>query len=596
MFHAVFNPGNTPDVKKSLLTPFFTYEPNDLTTYETLPMSHPLKQLLFDWNDLACRRKWGMLFQSLMEDSGLLFRETESRDWDRKHTNYRQIFEHLEEVAYRKNLDFRGLSALLDSYRKQTIGVGDDADIHQIETEEKKVQIMTMHVSKGLQFPVVFIAGGLTQPFADDYHVYHDYDPANLDAGVRKVIDLSKTYNREQHEREKYDEDKRLYYVALTRAQFKLYVPFFPTGKKYAWMGPVYRFLSDAIAAAFPRETVYPTVGWLDTETGTVPVPYDGEEKGWKVVSERADNTHRPLLPANHNYQSRMIMLESFSSLQGKLHYGREQAMAEIGFQVIREKDKEDDEGLAGFDSDAIRSVRPDDEIPGGADIGSMFHDILEHIDFEAVTQNPDDLLKKKATEDVITKTINAYRVEGRWRQLVCRIIANTLTTAVYAGGASFSLGELKKEDRIHEVEFNYPFDFPIGKPLKIPDCDIVKGRRCFIRGYVDLIFRYNKKFFIADWKSNRLDDGYGRKALHDCMNAVGYHLQYKLYTVAVLRWLKHAFGNQFNPDTQFGGVFYFFLRGMGTGDGNGVFYVAPAELGTLKDLESEIAARISRN
>ncbi len=122
MCHAVFDPGSIPDVKKALLTPFFAYEPNDLFAYETLPVSHPLKQLLFHWNDLARRRKWGLLFQSLMEDSGLLFREAESRDWDRKYTNYRQIFEHLEAVAYRNNLDFRGLSALLDSYRKQTVG------------------------------------------------------------------------------------------------------------------------------------------------------------------------------------------------------------------------------------------------------------------------------------------------------------------------------------------------------------------------------------------------------------------------------------------------------------------------------------------
>jgi exodeoxyribonuclease V beta subunit len=291
-----------------------------------------------------------------------------------------------------------------------------------------------------------------------------------------------------------------------------------------------------------------------------------------------------------------MIMLESFSSLQGRLHPGREQALAETGFQVTREKDKEDDERLAGFDSDVIRSVQPDDEIPGGADIGSMFHDILEHIDFQAVTPNPDDLLKKLETEDVIAKTMAAYRVEGRWRQQICRIIANTLTTTVYAAEASFSLGELKKEDRIHEVEFNFPFDLPVGNPLKIPDCDIVKQGRCFIRGYVDLIFRYKDKFFIADWKSNRLDDGYGRKSLDNCMNAVGYHLQYKLYTVALLRWLKQAFGSRFNPDSQFGGVFYFFLRGMGTGNGNGVFYVAPSEVGTREDLESEIAGRIIRN
>jgi exodeoxyribonuclease V beta subunit len=260
---------------------------------------------------------------------------------------------------------------------------------------------------------------------------------------------------------------------------------------------------------------------------------------------------------------------------------------------VVREKDKEDDERFVALDSENIRSVRPDDEIPGGADIGSMFHDILEYIDFEAAAKNPDDLLARKETGDVIVKTMDAYRVEERWRPQVCRIVADTLTTSINAAEDPFVLGRLKKEDRIHEVEFYFPFAYPVGEPLKIPDCDIVEGQRCFIRGFVDLVFRYKGKFFIADWKSNRLDGGYGRKALDDCMNAAGYHMQYKLYTVAALRWLKQAFGDRFDAESRFGGVFYFFLRGMGTGNGNGVYFVSPAEVGTLEQLESEIAGQI---
>jgi exodeoxyribonuclease V beta subunit len=223
-----------------------------------------------------------------------------------------------------------------------------------------------------------------------------------------------------------------------------------------------------------------------------------------------------------------------------------------------------------------------------------MFHDIFETIDFEAVAKSPDNLLERKETGDVIVKTMDAYRVEGRWRPQVCRIVADTLMTPVTAVEEPFVLGRLKKEDRIHEVEFYYPFAFPLGEPLKIPDCDIVAGRRCFIRGFVDLVFRYKEKFYIADWKSNRLDGGYGRNALDDCMNAAGYHMQYKLYTVAVVRWLKQAFGDRFDADSRFGGVFYFFLRGMGTGNGNGVYFVSPAEVGTLENLESEIRGQIS--
>jgi len=354
------------------------------------------------------------------------------------------------------------------------------------------------------------------------------------------------------------------------------------------------RFLSAAVAAAFPQADDNPQIAWLTPDAGEVPGPDDDGRREKENVSKIAVDQHHPLLPANNNYQSRKIMLESFSSLQARIYHGPGQQLQETGFQVARAKDKEDDERYAVFDSDSIRSVRPNDEIPGGADIGSMFHDILEQIDFEAVAENPDDLLENAETRDVIVKTMDAYRVDGHWRPQVGRIIANTLVTPVNVLQESFFLGRLNQKDRIHEVEFYYPFAFPIDEALKIPDCDIVPKRRCFIRGFVDLVFRHQGKFFIADWKSNRLDGGYGRKSLDDCMNAAGYHLQYKLYTVAALRWLKQALGDRFDAQSQFGGVFYFFLRGMETGNANGVYFVSPADLGSLEHLEAEISARIS--
>jgi exodeoxyribonuclease V beta subunit len=105
----------------------------------------------------------------------------------------------------------------------------------------------------------------------------------------------------------------------------------------------------------------------------------------------------------------------------------------------------------------------------------------------------------------------------------------------------------------------------------------------------VDLVFRYGGKYFIADWKSNRLEGGYGPAALEACMREAGYHLQYKLYTIALLRWLRHVNGDGAEPLDRFGGIFYFFLRGMGTGSGKGVYFVPPARAGDLEQLELEI-------
>ena len=594
VLHAVFDPGNIPDVKKALLTPFFEYKPKNLYDYENLPVSHPLKQLLFQWNDQARSRKWSLLFQSLMEDSGLLFREAESRDWDRKYTNYRQIFEHLEIVAYQKKLDFRGLSALLDSYRKQTVGTDDDADIHQIETEDRKVQIMTMHVSKGLQFPVVFIAGGLTQPFRDDHHVYHVYDEDNPTAGIRKVIDLSKQSAKEQHNREKTNEDKRLFYVALSRAQFKLYVPFFPFTSRQAWVGPVCRLLSPALASAFLEDDDNPAVGWLAPDAHSAPGERDVKTVKQAIISEKDIDKFPWILPSINNYQHRKIILKSFSSLHNSIFHGLDQLPHDIRFQTALEKDKEDDESFASFDSANIQSIRAADEIPGGTDIGLMFHDIIEHIDFKAVVENPGGFSESPETRDVIVKYMEIYRINERWRPQVCQIIADVLTTPVSVAGDKLIIGHLRKKDRIHEVEFYYPFSLPVDKELKIADCEIQRGHNGFIRGFVDLVFRYKGKFFIADWKSNRIDAGYDLEALESNMNNAGYHLQYKLYTIAVLRWLTQSLGNRFDPDKQFGGIFYFYLRGMGSGNGNGIYYVAPGNIGRLEHLEEEIANQIA--
>ena len=591
VFHAVADPNAIPDVKKALLTPFFKYEPSDLYDYENLPDSHPLKLLLFQWNEYAGSRKWSLLFQSLMQASGMLFREASSYDWDRRYANYCQIFEHLEAEAYRKNLGFRGLSDLLDSYRKQPAALGGDADIHQIETEDRKVQIMTMHVSKGLQFPVVFIAGGLTQPVGDDYHVYHLYDEEDPSSGVRKIIDLSKVHGEEQHKREKSDEDKRLYYVALTRAQYKLYLPYFPATGRQPWLGPVCRLLSPAIESAFPKSESGQDLAWLtaDTHAGGAPDVPDAHEE--IEEHERAKDLLPLPLPPAVDFRRRRETMASFSSLHRSILHGQTQSQRAYGFSAARDRDKEDDESFVSLDSGEAVSALEAEEIPGGTQTGSMFHDIIENTDFESVGRNPNSLLQSPGPGDVVLKYMEQYRIDDHWRPRICQVIADLLTTPIPVGADSFKLCQLGREDRIHEVEFYYRLDLPADGSLAVPDCEIQYGKRGFIRGFVDLVFRIRDKYFIADWKSNRILSGYGREAMAENMEEAGYALQYKLYTIALFRWLKQSLGDRFDPGGHFGGIFYFYLRGVGSGAGDGIYFVAPEEVGRLEHLEEEASA-----
>ncbi len=597
VFRAILDPGNSADVKRALLTPFFEFKPADLYAYEQLPLLHPLKQLLFKWNEYALSRNLSILFQSLIIDSGLLFREAEKVSWDRKHTNYRQIFEHLEKMAYLKNLDFRQITSMLAAYRKDTVRADEDADIHQIETEEEKVRIMTMHVSKGLQFPVVFIAGGLTQMSAgsDNCYIYHKIVEKNNLHEVIKTIDLSRQSGKEEHLSEKKEEDKRLYYVASTRAEHKLYLPYYPYDKKYSWVGSVCSLLSPVLSNAFPKDDEKKKVLWLSPDkccTAKVSMMQD-EQRDLSVIEKK--EAAKPF-PFTRNFIHKKIKLESFSSLNYKSFF-HENVNQGKGFLSLHEKSKEDDESFASQKIDAAAADIIPDEMPGGAEIGSMFHNILELIDFKTAyarlrykTDNAGSLIDDPEIGDIILRQMDIYRVDKCWQQHVCRILSNTLVTPVRFIDDEFVLGRLSKEDRLHEIEFYYPFSLPVDDNKKIPDCKITNG---FIKGFIDLIFKYAGKYYIADWKSNYIEDGYARDAMEVNMDHANYHLQYKLYSIALMRWLKQALGNRFDPAKDFGGVFYFYLRGMEPGTENGIYHVSGEKLGDLDRLEKEVAAML---
>src|SRR5205807_3669590 len=121
-----------------------------------------------------------------------------------------------EQAAYGQDFDLLGILEFLRNQRRY--GGEEDSDLQPVETEQAKVKIMTIHASKGLEFPIVFLAGGFTKGNRSDYLTYHE--------NQRLVFDLLQdVHAKELAEIEQGQEERRLLYVALTRAIFKLYVP-----------------------------------------------------------------------------------------------------------------------------------------------------------------------------------------------------------------------------------------------------------------------------------------------------------------------------------------------------------------------------------
>ncbi|BBO73362.1 hypothetical protein DSCW_07790 [Desulfosarcina widdelii] len=592
ILHAVAEPMQTATAKLALLTPFFDLGAQCLESMPELPPDHAGQRLLMHWHHLAQNRRWGALFQSIMEDSGLILRHCTDPGWDRTQTNFRQLFDYFENAAYLQNLEPEGVVALLDALRLSRIDIGTDADIHRIEDESDKVRILTMHVAKGLEFPVVFIAGGLTVRSENGVPVYHAVDSNDPERGCRKVIDLTGESGREEAEKEKNDENKRLYYVALTRARLKLYIPFFPDDRNYGWIGPVCGFVSSSIASAGDNDN-FDSGGWIRVGENDA-TPHGPKSSARETGVEAVKLPSDALLPDQADFRSRKIALESFSSIGHRLNRLIDASGLPSVFSPAETTQRDMDEPADRLfaESEILGSI---DKLPGGTSMGSMFHQIFERIDFDRVIDGPKNILELEAAEQVVVSAMFDYRIESSWAPRIADVVARVLREPIVLDGAPMVLGRLAPKRRRHEIEFFFPLVETLPEGVEVPGCD-TKIQSCgemVLRGFIDLVFEHDGRYYIADWKSNRLADGYDQEAMASEIEAAGYDLQYRLYTIATLRWLKRLLGDGFDPELHFGGALYIFIRGVGSGGQNGVFHVPAHQLLPLKTLQSTVEKQI---
>ena len=112
------------------------------------------------------------------------------------------------------------------------------------------------------------------------------------------------------------------------------------------------------------------------------------------------------------------------------------------------------------------------------------------------------------------------------------------------------------------------------------------------LKGFIDLLFRVDGKYYILDWKTNMASDNdYSQESIRKMMDDSDYCLQYKIYTVAVIKWLQ-KYHKGFDHQKHFGGVFYLFVRGIKNDDSDdGVFYEEWD--GDLERVQEEVKERI---
>jgi exodeoxyribonuclease V beta subunit len=242
-------------------------------------------------------------------------------------------------------------------------------------------------------------------------------------------------------------------------------------------------------------------------------------------------------------------------------------------------------------------------EFPRGRRAGDYFHSLFEELDFATVSDEDIlDLANEKLEGFGFGRGVEQSVRDG-WVSEALAAMRHSLATPLYAGPHAergFSLSDVALERRFSELEFRVPVALAGGARLlperlarafadhpstELPASYAERVRELgfeslsgFLKGFIDLVFEHDGRFYVVDYKTNHLGDfvdEYGPERMGAAMADSHYFLQYHLYTLAVDRFLGR-FQPGYDYASGFGGVFYLFIKGMRPGGRAGVFFEKP--------------------
>ncbi len=478
-------------------------------------------------------------------------------DGERRVSNYLQLAELLQEAQDRA----LGLHGLVDwlGQRIASADANDEAQLLRLESDARRVQIVTLHKSKGLEYPLVFLPfvgiGGKDKS-PGSHCVAWD---AKHGRRLHWKLDLPEAQwdeAKEAWKKEQRAEDARLLYVGLTRAQHALWIasgPFYQHDK-----APLANMLADPAALAKLPAIVFDHGAPRD-ELPRLPPESDAAVPPARSVTRRL----------THDW-----WVYSFSQL----------VKADAGDATVASTLP----GAGGNDEpDAAEDAPVDtthDPRFAGIRYGVAVHAALEHADFAAWRGWHPDAAAPAGEASVIA---DALRSEGYAADvledgtaLATRLIGQTLTVALPEGAR---LCELPASERRAEIEFQFSLQsVQVDALLHLLHAHgVVRDRSGFglrhrleglMTGLVDLTYRFDGRWYVLDYKTNRLP-GYDPAQLSRAMAHSAYDLQALIYTLALHRWLRFRLGdaqaggghdgNGYDYARHFGGIRYLFCRGL---------------------------------
>jgi exodeoxyribonuclease V beta subunit len=558
------------------------------------------------WRDTWLQRGIGFMLRQWMGAAEVTARLLARPDGERRLTNLLHLVECLHEAA-ETHAAPDALLRWLQTQRAGGAGAGDEATQLRLESDRNLVQIVTIHKSKGLEYPLVFcpflwspeiLREGDDERDAFEYHddagtAVIDFRKRLLDDGARKDLRLRMRLERSA-------ETLRLVYVALTRAVHRCVLvagccTTRPGGRPSA-KASTQTMLNWLVAGAgmTPQE-------WLRHEGGVPLVASAWEALAASAAGGAIAVGPLPATPAIPLQVPRaapdaLAALEPprplpvgwwMGSFSGLAHGAApERSAVDHDLHVV-----DDDAGPRA--AAPVPTARPagDDVLrfPRGPAAGECIHQVFERIDFTqpqgwpVAIEQALRLLRVLGAADAVDAA-DAAGIDpaaagpgAAPAAMLRRMLDDVLATPLPLGTATpLRLADLPPERRLIELEFHLPVarldaaalnDLLARQGYGLPRLAFATLRG-YLKGFIDLVFEHEGRYFILDWKSNHLGDtpaDYGPHRLAAVMRDQAYHLQHLIYGVALDRYLRTRLPG-YRPERHFGGAVYLFVRGVRPG------------------------------
>lgn len=588
-----FTGHNRPFLSEALFTRFFDIPIENVTDEKYDSPTCDERKAIIEWQMLAEDRKWAKLLESIFEKTQI---EKRLSGLDNLQTlsKFRQIGEYIVEYLYKNDSSLDGVSRHLSRLVARTEGADDEGSLVARGTDFDCVQLMTIHASKGLEFPVVIAAGGFKQRNNQIPQVYLYHEEKKDDEGkpVGKYAKLSFSENgKEKMKNEEEIEWQRLFYVAYTRASSLMILPNYEksiSGDKR--IDNVFTKTITASLSAFMQNDANKKLyeNLIFSEENNRKLSKEVQEilkhKTEKESDGTTEDSQKEVFTELKDAKNRLLKKNSYSSLGHK-----KIALNEYVSDKYKPEEEDDDENLEETselsDSDYLKGY------PRGSKLGLALHSIFEKIDFETALPIASASSGKRISDyeelctdsDVKALIEDSFSEQGlkideedskNWRKNTAQIVWNTLSARfkeLTGGkeGETFSLREILLKDRSSEVEFNFmPEEFSSAPEI-----------RNYFNGFIDLLFVRNvdgkEVYSLLDWKSDTLPDYSESETANHSVEK--YSIQMVLYSYCLVKWLK-TFPKYSSMDyneiykNHFGGIYYVYLRGTKAGTNNGIF------------------------